>query len=117
MPVRINPEDGGSHEYVHSGAVLQCNKGTLPCQFRPTPKSVTLRGKSPATEVDKIPPINNIDFGVCLVTRSPCRAQIVLLAWQQFKKDYNIEGHHPLLDKSTINCGLGGKIKLLTSGQ
>lgn len=117
MSVRIQPKDGGSYEYVHKGAIMKCDKGTVPCQLKPTPKSVHFARKNPATEIDKIPIVNNFDFGVCAITQKPCKLSVAPEAWEDVKEEFNLEGHRPLLDKSTIPCALGGKIVLLTSGQ
>ena len=101
-------------ELVCSGALCRCDKGTLPMPLNVTSQqSVYLQGKLVATTQDKtFPP-----FGTCLVKNNlPCTP--ALLLWQD-AFDLVTAGplSHPLLEKSTLMCGLGGKVSILLTLQ
>jgi len=117
MGVLIQPEDGGTFEYIRDGAIMVCDKGTIPCQIKATKKILKFGGSHPCSTIDKIPIVNAIDFGICSITQKPCKTCISLLEWVEFKKDLTIEGKNALIDKSSTNCVMSGKINFLNSGQ
>ncbi len=117
MGVLIQPEDGGTFEYIKDGAIMVCDKGTTPCQIKARKKVLKFNGVYSCSTIDKNPILNTFDFGVCSITQKPCKASISLLKWIDFKKDMLIEGKNALINKSTINCALGGKVQFLNSGQ
>ena len=102
-------------EYVCSGALCRCDKGTLPMPLNVTSnQSVYLQGKLVATTQDKtFPP-----FGTCLVKNNlPCTP--VLLLWQDAFDLVQVGSplSQPLLEKSTIMCTFGGKVSVLLTLQ
>ncbi|UTC66612.1 MULTISPECIES: DUF4280 domain-containing protein [unclassified Treponema] len=104
-------------DYVTDGAWMQCTVGSLPCRITTTPKKIRIGGKSGCTVRDIDPIVNWFDFGVCSVTQKPCKGCIKLTAWQNYKKDIEIEGANALTEQSVIPCGLGGVISFVQSGQ
>lgn len=102
-------------EYVCNGAICRCDKGTLPSQLQVLAnQTVSLQGKTVATTLDKL----FLPFGMCLVKNNlPCVP--MLLLWQDYfdKVSLVAPGCHPLLEKSTIMCGLGGKVSILSTLQ
>jgi hypothetical protein len=117
MGVLIQPEDGGTFEYIKDGAIMLCDKGTIPCKMKASKKVLTFNGVYSCSTIDKDPILNAIDFGICSITQKPCKSCISLLEWVDFKKDFTIEKKNALIDKSYINCMMGGKIQFLNSGQ
>lgn len=117
MSVYIQPEEGISYQYVIDGAFMLCDKGVAPSKMRASPKILSYGGKCICTIADNIPILNCFDFGLCSLTQQPCKGSIHLLQWIDFKKDFTIDGKQVLLDKSNINCAIGGKISFIQSGQ
>ena len=117
MAIHIQPEDGGVFEYIKDGAMMLCDKGSLPCKMKASKKVLKFKGAYSCSTIDKDPILNAIDFGICSITQKPCKACISLLDWVDFKKDLKIEKKHALIDKSYINCTMSGKIQFLNSGQ
>ena len=106
-------------EYVVSGALLQCNQGTLPTPFQGTSNThITISGSIVATEMDKVTGANIKPFGICqMLSKSnpvPCVPAPTL--WQN-TYPVKVKGGKTLLYKSCINCTVGGKIEFMTSGQ
>ena len=102
-------------ELVCSGALCHCDKGTLPMPLHVSSQhSHYLQGKLVATSLDKtFPP-----FGTCLLKNNlPCVP--ALLQWQQVFDLVQIDSPlcHPLLEKSTIRCALGGQVSILLTLQ
>ena len=102
-------------EYVCNGAICRCDKGTLPSQLQVLAnQSVTLQGKAVATTLDKL----FLPFGTCAVkNNTPCVP--ALLLWQDYfdKVSLVAPGCHPLLEKSTIRCALGGTVSIVSTLQ
>lgn len=102
-------------EYVCNGAICRCNKGSLPSALQVVAnQTVHLQGKSVATTLDKL----FLPFGTCMMkNNTPCVP--VLLAWQDYFDRVSLvaPGCHPLLEKSTINCALGGQVSILNTLQ
>ena len=102
-------------EYVCHGAPCRCDKGTLPSMLLVTSnQSVLLQGKPRATTLDK----TFLPFGTCAMKyNTPCIP--ALLLWQDaFAKMGLLQpGCHPLLEKSTIKCALGGTVSIMTTLQ
>ncbi|HEX8427341.1 RHS repeat-associated core domain-containing protein [Hymenobacter sp.] len=98
-------------KYVMNGVWLTCDKGVTPSRFNVTPKPVQLYDEHFANELDKIPLVNIMPFGVCSVSHSPCVP--VPLLWEQVMEDgLTVMGARPLLDTSKCMCSLGGKIAI-----
>ena len=105
------------HEYISSGAVLRCDKGTVPCQLYIAPRSPTIGGQPWANENDRDPLLNKLNFGVCSITQKPCLATIRPLRWLDVKPNVKVAGALALLDCSKLPCALGGLITFDHSGQ
>jgi hypothetical protein len=91
-------------EYVCNGAICRCDKGTLPSQLRVLAnQTVHLQGKTLATTLDKL-------FMPCVP---------MLTMWEDYfdKESLVAPGCHPLLEKSTIRCALGGKVSIISTLQ
>jgi YD repeat-containing protein len=98
-------------KYVMNGAWLTCDKGAAPSRFNVTPKPVQLYDEHFANELDKIPQVNILPFGVCSVTQKPCLPLPVL--WERvMDTGLTVLGARPLLDTSKCQCGVGGKISI-----
>lgn len=102
-------------EYVCAGALCRCDKGTLPSPLQVlTNQTVSLQGKRLATTLDKL----FGPFGTCAVkNNTPCVP--ALLLWQDYfdKVSLIAPGCHPLLEKSTIKCALGGTVSITSTLQ
>ena len=102
-------------EFVCSGAPCRCDKGTLPSPLQVTSQQfVYLQGKLEATTLDK----TFVPFGTCaLKNNQPCVP--TLLLWENVFEVVTVQaaGCHPLLDKSTIRCAVGGVVSVLNTLQ
>jgi hypothetical protein len=102
-------------EYVCHGAICRCDKGTLPSQLQVLAnQTVHLQGKAVATTLDKL----FVPFGTCIAKNNlPCLP--VLLIWEKYfdKVSLIAPGCHPLLEKSTIRCALGGQVSIINTLQ
>jgi hypothetical protein len=102
-------------ELVCNGAVCRCDKGTLPSMLQVTSQqSNYLQGKLVATTLDK----TFLPFGTCLLKNNmPCMP--ALLLWQDAFElvEVNSPASHPLLEKSTIRCAIGGQVSILLTLQ
>jgi hypothetical protein len=102
-------------EFVCSGALCRCDKGLLPMPLTVTSnQTVTLQGRLMATTLDKLFP----PFGTCAVkNNTPCVP--ALLLWQDYFEQASLvaPGCHPLLEKSTIKCALGGTVSIMRTMQ
>lgn len=98
-----------------NGAVCRCDKGTLPSMLQVTSnQSVYLQGKLVATTQDK----TFMPFGTCMLkNNTPCTP--ALLLWQDAFELVEVLGplSHPLLEKSTIPCAIGGKVSIISTLQ
>jgi hypothetical protein len=102
-------------EFVCSGALCRCDKGTLPMPLLVTTNaSVLLQGKPLASNQDKtFPP-----FGTCLMKNNlPCTPALLLWEGAFAKLNMLQPGRHPLLANSTIKCLSGGTVSILTTLQ
>ncbi|MBO2013010.1 DUF6531 domain-containing protein [Hymenobacter negativus] len=98
-------------KYVMNGVWLTCDKGVTPSRFNVTPKPVQLYDEHFANELDKIPLVNIMPFGVCSVTRTPCMPVPVM--WERVMDDgLTVLGARPLVDTSKCRCGVGGQIAI-----
>lgn len=102
-------------ELVCTGAICRCDKGSLPSMLQVnSQQSVYLQGKLVATSQDKtFPP-----FGTCIVkNNTPCMP--MLLFWQDVFDLVAVQSpvSHPLLEKSTIKCAIGGTVSILSTLQ
>ena len=102
-------------EFVCGGAPCRCDKGTVPAPLQVTSnQSVWLQGKLVATTLDK----TFVPFGTCaLKNNQPCVP--ALLLWEKPFELVSVltEGCHPLLEKSTIRCAVGGVVSILNTLQ
>jgi Domain of unknown function (DUF4280) len=102
-------------EYVCSGALCRCDKGTIPVPLNVTSQQkVFVQEKLAATNRDK----TFAPFGTCaLKNNSPCVP--TLLLWENVFDLVTVitDGCHPLLDKSSIKCAVGGTVSVLTTLQ
>ena len=98
-------------KYVMNGVWLTCDKGAAPSRFNVTPKPVQLYDEHFANELDKIPQVNIMPFGVCSVTQKPCLPVPVL--WERvMDTGLTVMGARPLLDTSKCQCSVGGKMSI-----
>jgi hypothetical protein len=102
-------------EYVCHGAICRCDKGSLPSQLQVVAnQTVHLQGKAVATTLDKL----FMPFGTCIVkNNTPCLP--MLLMWEKYfdKVSLIAPGCHPLLEKSTIRCAIGGEVSIMSTLQ
>lgn len=102
-------------QYVCNGAICRCDKGTLPSQLRVlSNQTVYVQDKLMATTLDKL----FLPFGTCAMKyNTPCVP--ALLLWQDYfdKVSLMAPAQHPLLEKSTIMCALGGKVSIVSTLQ
>lgn len=111
-------EDGGpQHAYVCAGALLRCDKGTLPSQLIIPARAVSIGSQPMANADDKDPLLNRLNFGVCSITQKPCLATIKPLRWLDVKRNVEVAGALALLDCSKLPCALGGVIAFVRTGQ
>ena len=102
-------------KHVTETAQLKCDKGTTPTPLSVTSQSfMSIEGKLQATEEDKKPNVNIKPFGVCSITKSSCSPAPI--KWQDTSV-FEIDGKKELLDSSTCQCSLGGKISIVKSAQ
>ena len=102
-------------EYIVDQAIMLCDEGIKPDYFNGTHNAnVKINGCKVCTTADKIPITNIPTFGICQKTQKPCLP--VPLKWKDTYK-VKVKGNRTLLFKSTLPCGLGGKIEFITSGQ
>lgn len=94
---------------------LKCDKGASPTPLTVTSQSfMKIEGKLQATEEDNQPNTNIKPFGICSVLRSSCSPSPI--KWDN-TSDFEIEGKKELLDSSTCQCSVGGKISVVKSAQ
>lgn len=102
-------------EFVCHGALCRCDKGLLPMPLQVTSnQTVQLQGRLMATTLDKV----FLPFGTCAVkNNTPCVP--MLLLWQDYfdKAGLVAPGCHPLLEKSTIKCAIGGTVSIMRTMQ
>ena len=102
-------------KHITETTILICDNGATP-----TPLSVTsqtfmhIEGKLQATEEDCKPNVNIKPFGVCNITKMACNPAPI--KWQNTSV-FEIDGKKELLDTSTCQCSVGGKISVVKSAQ
>ena len=103
-------------EYAVKGALLLCDKGSMPSFFHPSNgEGVKMSGLKTSNSLDKLPNEHIRPFGTCgLQNGKPCTP--IPLDWQ-YTYGVKINGGTTLLKKSCIECGTGGNISFLNSGQ
>lgn len=109
--------EGPSHEYIRAGALLRCDKGTLPSPLSVPPRTPMLGGQPWCNTNDRDPIVNQFNFGVCAVTQKPCLATCRPLQWLDVQNNVSIAGRPALLDSSSILCAVGGRITFLNAGR
>jgi len=102
-------------ELVCNGAICRCDKGTVPSPLQVgSNQSICLQDKLVATNLDKV----FVPFGTCaLKNNQPCVP--ALLVWQDVFElvEVLVPGCHQLLEKSTIQCAVGGKVSVVSTLQ
>lgn len=102
-------------KYITDTTMLKCDKGIAPAPIAVTSQTfMQIEGKLQATEEDKKPNVNIKPFGVCSITHSSCVPAPV--KWQDTSV-FEIDGKKELLDTSTCQCSVGGKISVIKSAQ
>lgn len=102
-------------QHIIDTTQLKCDKGTILTPITVTSQSfMSIEGKLQATEEDKQPNSNIKPFGVCSILRSSCTPAPI--KWDN-TSDFEIEGKKELLDCSTCQCSVGGKISIVQSAQ
>lgn len=102
-------------QYITDTTQLKCDKGASPTPLTVTSQSfMKIDGRLQATEEDKQPNTNIKPFGVCSVLRASCSPSPV--KWDN-TSDFEIAGKKELLDSSTCQCSVGGKISVVKSAQ
>lgn len=102
-------------KHITDTTQLKCDKGTTSTPITVTSQSfMSIGGKLQATEEDKQPNSNIKPFGTCSVLRSSCVPSPV--KWQNTSV-FEIDGKKELLDSSTCQCSVGGKISIVKSAQ
>jgi hypothetical protein len=103
-------------EYVVNSALMHCDKGVAMLPLTVTSNTtVHMQRQCVGTEMDMLPLTNIPSFGMCSITKSPCVP--VPTMWQNTYQYVKVKGFKPLLFQSCMQCGAGGKIEFLTSGQ
>ncbi len=96
-------------KYVPDGVFLACDKGTCPSTYKVRFDNQTNVYSVPlASELDIIPFLNIKPMGFCMV-KGMCTP--MPLPWTGYKSDVMINGRL-LLEDSTCQCLLGGKISI-----
>ncbi|MGE8556645.1 MAG: DUF4280 domain-containing protein [Chryseobacterium jejuense] len=102
-------------QHITDTTQLKCDKGTSPTPLTVTSQSfMSIDGKLQATEEDKQPNINIKPFGICSILRSSCTPSPI--KWDN-TSNFEIEDKKELLDSSTCQCSVGGKISVVKSAQ
>ena len=102
-------------EYITKDGLLQCTEGSAPGIFTPTYNTtVKINGCVAATKVDMAPLTNVPSFVICKKTQKTCTP--VTTPWLD-TYPVKVKGQETLIGKSCINCGVGGKIEFIMSGQ
>ncbi|MBP2616971.1 DUF4280 domain-containing protein [Chryseobacterium jejuense] len=102
-------------QYITDTTQLKCDKGASPTPLTVTSQSfMKIEGKLQATEEDKQPNANIKPFGMCSVLRSSCSPSPI--KWEN-TSEFEIEDKKELLDSSTCQCSVGGKISVVKSAQ
>jgi hypothetical protein len=102
-------------QHITDTTQLKCDKGTIPTPIVVTSQSfMKIQGKLQATEEDKTPNVNIKPFGACAITKSSCSPAPI--KWQN-TSIFEIDGKKELLDNSTCQCSIGGKISVVKSAQ
>lgn len=107
-------------QHITDTTQLKCDKGTGPTPITVTSQSfMSIEGKLQATEEDKQPNTNIKPFGQCKLKPTtggflPCIPAPI--KWQDTSV-FEIDGKKELLDNSTCQCSVGGKISIVKSAQ
>lgn len=104
-------------EYVVSGALTKCTKGSETSLMKANPFRIRFRGLDACTTCDKTPVINIGPFGTCKVSGEDCITKIEITEFEDYKQGVRSGGCNFLLVKSKGICSEGGKISFITSGQ
>lgn len=102
-------------ELVCNGALCRCDKGATPSPLQVTSNQFAyLQGKLVATSLDK----TFAPFGTCAVKNNTACVPVLLL-WEKVFELVTLDpaGSHPLLEKSTIKCSMGGTVSIFKTLQ
>jgi len=111
----MSQEDQEGQEFVCHGAPCRCDKGSTPSPLQVTSHSfVWLQDTLQATSFDK----TFVPFGTCALQNNQSCVP-ALLEWEAVFDLVTVEpvGCHPLLEKSTIRCSVGGVVSILSTLQ
>lgn len=103
------------NKYLTDNALLICDKGAIPSPIVVTSQSfMKIDEKLQATEADKQPNVNIKPFGRCNITKKSCSPAPV--EWRT-NSVFEIDGKKELLDNSSCQCSVGGKISVIKTSQ
>jgi hypothetical protein len=95
---------------------LKCDKGASPTPIKVTSQTfMKIDGKLQATEEDKQPNVNIKPFGSCSLKNGNACVPAPTV-WKDTSV-FEIDGKKELLDSSSCQCAIGGKITIVKSSQ
>ena len=95
---------------------LKCDKGASPTPIKVTSQTfMKIDGKLQATEEDKQPNVNIKPFGSCSLKNGNACVPAPTV-WKDTSV-FEIDGKKELLDSSSFQCAVGGKISIVKSSQ
>ncbi len=98
-------------KYVPQGAYLVCNKGAAITQLIVTNNQMcSIYGEGTATELDKVPLVNIMPFGVCSINNKDCVP--VPIEWSPIQNDVEIGGGALINEESKLSCSVGGEVEI-----
>ncbi|SFR63897.1 DUF4280 domain-containing protein [Anaeromicropila populeti] len=109
----------GKEEYVVMGARLECALGATPSVLMvPVTKGFTIKNKIVATQVDMVPLMNVMPFGVCKISSPPLPCIPTPVGpWMKPHSKVTACNIPVLTTSSCLMCARGGKISIKSSGQ
>jgi len=102
-------------ELVCNGAICRCDKGSVPSPLQVSShQHGWLQDQLVATTLDK----TFVPFGSCALKNNQACVPALLL-WQDVFELVEVftPGCHPLLEKSTIPCSVGGQVSIVNTLQ
>ncbi|MDR0266767.1 DUF4280 domain-containing protein [Paenibacillus sp.] len=103
--------------YVVRGAELTCSEGTHPSILNlPLSHGVYIKDKPVMNVADCVVQKNIGLFGFCKKVEDICQPGLCGSSWSAGKEDLLIDNEPALLDRATLTCALGGKIKIAKNG-
>ncbi len=108
-------------------SILKCSCGTVPTPFVVLPiNGVTTAGLPTANEIDNVPFLNIIPFGMCTTTVNPAVAAagspmpcvpVTISPWSDTATKVKIRGFPSVTEKSKLQCLWNGSITVEVSSQ